>query len=171
MPKTINENHQGQIIGGIFSDREKADKAVAAFNELYIPPENIQVVIKLNNEEAEDSYTGLLMGRGVSESHALYYNKVVREGKIFVAVYDVPDPAAVIDIFDKYQAEYNPNGSRNLRQDVLGMTAGAVVGAVAMGAVGAAIAGPAGAAAGAAMGMVVGGGSGAAAGKMAEHSK
>jgi hypothetical protein len=88
-----------------------------------------------------------------------------------VAVFEVTDPVPVIDIFDKYKAEYNPNGSRNLREDVLGMTAGAVVGAVALGAVGAVVGGPVGAAAGLATGAVVGGGSGAAAGKAIEHRK
>jgi hypothetical protein len=42
--------------------------------------------------------------------------------KVLVAVYEVTDPAPVIDIFDKFKAEYNPNGSRNLRDDVAGMT-------------------------------------------------
>jgi hypothetical protein len=88
-----------------------------------------------------------------------------------VAVYGVTDPAPIIDIFDKYDADYNPNGSRNLREDVLGMTTGAVVGAAALGAVGAVVGGPVGAAAGVAVGAVVGGGSGAAAGKAVEHRK
>jgi hypothetical protein len=88
-----------------------------------------------------------------------------------VAVYGVTDPAPVIDIFDKFKAEYNPNGSRNLREDVAGMTVGAVVGAAALGAIGAAVGGPVGAAVGGVAGAVVGGGSGAAAGKAVEHRK
>ena len=77
----------------------------------------------------------------------------------------------MIDVFDKYKAEYNPNGSRNLRDDVLAMTTGALVGAAAGGAVGALVGGPAGSAAGAAAGALVGGGSGAAIGKDSEHNK
>ncbi len=88
-----------------------------------------------------------------------------------MVVHNVIDPARVIDIFDRYKAEYNPDGSRNLRDDVLGMTTGAAVGAAALGAAGAVVAGPLGAAAGVAAGAVLGGGVGAAAGKAAEHRK
>lgn len=171
MPQTIDKTFHGQIIGGIFSNRDNADKAVKAFEDLDIPSENIQVVVQLNGKQAVDAYTKILSARGFSESQARYFDKLVREGKILVAVHELTDPAPVIDIFDKYKAEYNPNGSRNLRQDVVGMTVGAVVGAAALGAVGAVVAGPVGATAGAVAGAVVGGGSGAAAGKSAEHSK
>jgi hypothetical protein len=171
MPETINTTNLGQIIGGIFSNRENADKAVEAFRNLNISSEDIQIVVKLNDEEAEDSYTSLLLERGFSESQALYHNKVVREGKILVVVYEVQDPAPVIDVFDRFKAEYNPDGSRNLRGDVAGMTLGAAVGAAAGVVVGAVLGGPIGAAAGAAAGAVVGGGSGAAVGKAAEHRK
>ena len=171
MPQTIDKTFHGQIIGGIFSNREHADQAVKAFEDLEIPPENIQVLLQLNEEKAIDAYMHILSNRGFSESQACYYDKLVREGKILVTVDEVIDPAPIIDIFDKYNAEYNPNGSRNLREDVLGMTTGAVVAAAAFGAVGAALGGPVGAAAGVVAGAVVGGGSGAAAGKAAEHSK
>jgi hypothetical protein len=167
MPETINTTSLGQIIGGIFSNRENADKAVEAFRNINISSEDIQIVVKLNDEEAEDSYTALLLERGFSESQALYHNKVIREGKILVVVYEIQDPAPVIDIFDRYKAEYNPDGSRNLRGDVAGMTVGAAVGGV----VGGVLGGPLGAVAGAAAGAVVGGGSGAAAGKAVEHRK
>jgi hypothetical protein len=171
MPKTVTKTSEGQIIGGTFSNHDNADKAVKAFQGLGIAPSNIQVLVQLNEIQAKDVYTDILSDRGFSESQARYYDKVVSEGNILVAVYEVTDPAPIIDIFDRCKAEYNPNGSRNLRQDVLGMTTGAVVGAVALGAVGAVVAGPVGAAAGVAAGAVVGGGSGAAAGKAAEHSK
>lgn len=171
MPQTINTTEQGQIIGGIFSDQENANKAVDALLALKISTENLQVITKLNNDQAEDTYTSLLVGRGFSEAQAFYHNKVVREGKVFVAIYEVTDPAPIIDIFDRCKAEYNPNGSRNLRHDVTGMTVGAVVCAAAGGAAGAIVAGPIGAVAGAAVGAVAGGGSGAVVGKAAEHSK
>ncbi len=171
MPQTIHSTNQGQIIGGIFSEQENANKAVDALFALKISPENLQVIIKLNDDQAEDTYTSLLVGRGFSETQAFYHNKVIREGKVFVAVYEVTDPAPIIDIFNKYKAEYNPNGSRNLRNDVAGMTVGAVVCAAAGGAAGAVIAGPVGAIAGASVGAVAGGGSGAVAGKASEHSK
>jgi hypothetical protein len=125
----------------------------------------------LDEKKAAKAYLDTLTDRGFSASQAGYYDKVIRAGKILVAVFEVTDPVPVIDIFDKYKAEYNPNGSRNLREDVLGMTAGAVVGAVALGAVGAVVGGHVGSAAGLATGAVVGGGSGAAAGKAIEHRK
>lgn len=171
MPQTIDKTFHGQIIGGIFSNRENADKAVAAFQDLGVSPENIQLVVRLNEKPAKDAYTDILSDRGFSETQARYYDTAVREGKILVAVHEVTTPGPIIDIFDKFKAEYNPNGSRNLRDDVAGMTVGAVVGAAVGGVAGAIAGGPVGGAAGAAAGAVVGGGSGAAAGKAAEHSK
>ena len=171
MPQTIDKTFHGQIIGGIFSNRENADQAVKAFEGLDISSENIQVLLQLDEEKAIDASKDILSDRGFSKSQASYYDKLVREGKILVTVHEDTDPAPIIDIVDKYNAEHNPNGSRNLREDVLGMTTGAVAGAAAFGAVGAVFGGPAGAAAGAVTGAVVGGGSGAVAGKAAEHSK
>jgi hypothetical protein len=171
MPKTIDKTYEGQIIGGIFSNEDNAEKAVEAFEELDISPDDIEIIVQLENDQAKDVYTDLLSDRGFSESQALYYDKVIRTGKVLVAVYEVTDPAPVIDIFDKFKAEYNPSGSRNLRDDVAGMTVGAAVGAAAGGVAGAVIGGPVGAAAGVAAGAVVGGGAGAAVGKAVEHKK
>lgn len=171
MPKTINKPSESRIIGGTFSNSENANKAVKAFQDLGVSPSNIQVLFQLDEKKAINAYTDILSDRGFSKSQARYYDKSVREGKTLVAVYLVTDPAPIIDIFDKYKAEYNPNGSRNLRDDVAGMTVGAAVGAAAGGVAGAVIGGPLGAAAGAAAGAVVGGGSGAAAGKAVEHKK
>jgi len=171
MPQTIDKTFHGQIIGGTFSNRHNADKAVEAFQEMGIPETDIQIVVHLNEKQTKTVYSDILSERGFAESQAAYYDKAVHEGKILVMVFDVTDPAAVIDVFDRFKAEYNPNGSRNLRDDVAGMTAGAVVGAAVGGVAGAVIGGPVGAAAGVAAGAVVGGGSGAAAGKAAEHKK
>jgi hypothetical protein len=171
MPESITKTDNNQIIGGVFSSREEADKAIEAFRDQGIPEANIQVVVQLTDRQAEQAYRDSLVGRGFAESQALYYDKAIREGKILVAIHDVTDPAPVIEIFDDYSAEYNPDGSRNVRQDVVGMTAGAAVGAVALGAAGAVVAGPIGAAAGAAAGAVLGGAGGAAAGKSVEHNK
>ncbi len=171
MPQTIDKTYEGQIIGGIFSNQRDADNAIEAFEDLDISSEDIQVIVLLDGDQAEDAYTSEMLDRGFSESQALYYDKAIRDGKVFVAVHEVTDPAPIIDIFDEFKAEHNPNGSRNLRDDVAGMTVGAAAGAAAGGVAGAIIAGPVGAAAGIAAGAVIGGGSGAVAGKAIEHRK
>jgi len=172
MPATISKDlNNAQIIGGVFSSKENADNAINAFREEGVPEQNIQVVIQLTDGQARDAYKNALVGRGFAESQALFYEKAIKSGKILVAVHDVTDPAPIVEIFDDNKAEFNPDGSRNVREDVVGMTAGAAVGAVAGGVAGAAIGGPVGAAAGAAAGAVVGGAGGAAAGKASEHRK
>jgi hypothetical protein len=171
MPKTIDKTVTGQIIGGTFSNRDNADQAVEALEELGIPESDIQVIVQLSEKASAEVYTDMLTDRGFAESQARFYDEAIRNGKVLVVAYNVEDAAEVIDIFDQYKAEYNPNGSRNVREDVIGMTTGAVVGAAAGGVAGAALGGPVGAVAGAAAGAVVGGGGGAAAGKAAEHRK
>jgi uncharacterized membrane protein len=136
-----------------------------------VPDSDIQTVVLLNDEQADEASRDALVGRGIAESQALFYEKAIKNGKILVAVHNVTDAAPVIEVFDDNKAEYNPDGSRNLRQDVAGMTAGAAVGAVAGAVAGTAVAGPLGGAVGAAAGAVVGGGAGAAAGKAVEHRK
>ena len=171
MPKTISKVDNRQIIGGLFSDREYADTAVQEFRELGIPDQDIQVVVMLEGKQTKEAYTNALVGRGVAESQALFYDKAIRDGKILVAVHNVTEPDKVIEVFNDNKAESNPDGSRNLREDVVGLTAGAAAGAVAGGVAGTAVAGPLGGAVGAAAGAVVGGGAGAAAGKAVEHRK
>ena len=171
MPETITEIDNRQIIGGMFSSRKNADKAIQDLRELGVPEEDIQVVVTLNEKQADEAYKDALVGRGVAESQALFYDKAIRNGKILVAVHNVTEPAPVIEVFDDNKAEYNPDGSRNLRQDVVGLTAGAAIGAVAGGMAGTVAGGPLGAAVGAAAGAVVGGGAGAAVGKATEHRK
>jgi len=88
-----------------------------------------------------------------------------------LTVHNVKDAVPIVDIFDKNKAQYNPDGSHNVRNDVAGMTIGAVAGAAAGGATGTFIAGHAGATIGAGVGAIVGAGVGAAAGEIAEHRK
>ena len=153
MPKTTKRWDHRQNIGGVFSDRTNADKAIQAFHDLGIKEQDIEEVISLND--------------------------TVRNGKILVMVHNVKDPGPVIDIFDTNKAEYNPDGSYNFRDDVAGLTVGAVAGAALGGAAGAAeggvlgtiVSGPLGTVVGSVVGAVVGGGVGAAAGEIAEHRK
>jgi hypothetical protein len=171
MPETINRTNDLQIIAGVFSKREDSERAIAAFRDLGVPDQNIQVVVQLDEKQAKDAYTEAMVGRGFAESQAAFYDKAIREGKTLVAVHNVTDAKPIIDVFDRFGSDFNPNGTRNVRQDVFGMTAGAAVGATALGTVGAVVAGPIGAAAGVAAGTVVGGAIGAAAGKAVEHDK
>jgi len=171
MPETISKTDNRQIIGGVFSNRKNADKAIEALRDLGVEEQNIQIVVTLNDKQTKEAYTDALVGRGFAESQALFYDKAIRSGKILVAVHNVTDPAPVIEVFDVYKAEYNPDGSRNLRQDVMGLTVGAAAGAVAGGVAGTVVGGPVGAAVGAATGAVVGAGAGGAAGKATEHRK
>ena len=171
MPETISKTDNLQIIAGSFSDREQADKAIAEFRNLGVPDANIQVVVQLDEDQAKDAYTDAMVGRGFAESQAAFYDKAIREGKTLVAVHNVTNPKPVIDVFDRFGSDFNPNGTRNVRQDVFGMTAGAAVGATALGTAGAVVAGPLGAAAGVAAGTAIGGALGAAAGKAVEHDK
>jgi hypothetical protein len=172
MPETITKNVDNtQIIAGVFSSRQNADKAIDAFRDAGVPEENIQVVIQLTEDQAKDASKDALVGRGFAESQALFYEKAVENGKFLVAVHNVTDPAKIIEIFDANKAESNPDGSRNVRQDVVGLTVGAAVGAVAGGVVGTAFGGPVGGVAGAAAGAVIGGAGGGAAGKVSEHRK
>jgi len=172
MPQTMITTDQGaRIIGATFLDRANAERAVEALEEIGISPLDIQVVVQLNTHSAHDLYASILTDRGFNHDDALRYDQLIRDGRTLVAVYDVVDPGPVIDVLDEYHAEFNPDGSRNIREDVVGMTTGAVVGAAALGTLGGAVAGPPGAALGAAAGAVLGGGSGAAVGKAAEHRK
>jgi len=171
MPETISRTEDRQIIAGAFSNREDAEHAMAAFLNLGISDENIQVVVQLDEEQARHAYSQALVGRGFAESQADFYDLAIREGKTLVAVHNVIEAKPVIDIFDQYGSDFNPNGARNVRQDVFGLTAGAAVGATALGTAGAVVAGPVGAAAGVAAGTVIGGAVGAAAGRAVEHAK
>lgn len=169
MPETIKRTDAKQIIAGVFSKREKANDAIQEFRNLGVSDEDIQVVFK--DVHTQEVYLNSFLDRDIIESQALYYVKAVEDGKVVVAIHNVTDPATVIDVFDRFHADYNLDGSRNLREDVAGMTVGTAVGTVALGAAGATLAGPLGGVVGAAAGAVLGAGAGAVAGKDAEHRK
>jgi hypothetical protein len=171
MPQTLDRTFHGQIIGGTFSSRENAERAVDAFLDMGIASENIQLVVQFSEKPDVDVYKNILTERGSTDLQAEFYDKAIRSGKVLVVVYEVLLPGDVIDVFDHFGADFNPSGARNLRDDVLGMTTGALVGAALCGTAGVLIGGPVVGAAGAAAGAVVGGGSGAAVGKSVEHSK
>lgn len=171
MPQTINKTTDLQIIAGVFSDHKNADKATAALREAGVPAQDIQVLVQPDKNPEPRVYVDELEKRGVADTQARYYDEAIRKGKVFVAVHNVIDADPIVEIFDRFGAEYNPDGSRNVRQDVAGLTAGAGAGAIVGAATGLVTGGPVGAAIGAAAGAVLGGGAGAAAGKAVEHSK
>jgi hypothetical protein len=123
-----NATNRSQIVSATFSNRARAEQAVDALQELGISPLDLQVVVQLSTKAAKDVYTDILSDRGFSVAQARYYDELIRNGKVLVAVYDVVDPGPVIDILDECHAEFNPDGSRNLRDDVLGVTTGTAVG-------------------------------------------
>lgn len=130
MPQTMMTTNQGaRIIGATFLDRANAEKAVEALQEMGISPLDIQLVVQLSTHFGQDLYATLLSDRGFNREDAQHYDKLIREGRTLVAVYDVIDPGPVIDVLDEYQAELNPDGCRNIRDDGIGMTAGVVAGA------------------------------------------
>jgi hypothetical protein len=171
MPQTIEKISEEQIIAGVFSEPKNAEKARVAFQKLEVRSQDVQILAPSDKNAAGKVYTTDLRERGIAEPQARYYNEAIRKGKTFIAVHNVTDPKPVIEIFDRFGAEYNPDGSRNVRQDVAGLTAGTGAGAIVGAGVGLVTAGPVGAAVGAAAGAVLGGGAGAAAGKAVEHGK
>jgi hypothetical protein len=170
MPQTIAKTFHGQIIAGTFSNRDDAELAIEAFRDFGVFPSDIQVLPLADEKEGKNVYAQILADRGFSQPQALYYDQLIRDGKIMVAIHSVTNPGPIIDIFNKFYAEFNPNGSRNVRDDVIGLTTGVAAGAAAGGAAGMS-AGPVGAAVGAAAGAILGGGVGIAVGKFAEHKK
>jgi hypothetical protein len=145
MPQTINKSRRHKSIGGVFSSRDNADKAILRFRDVGISEEDIHVVVSLYDE--------------------------TRQGKILVMVHNVRNPSGVIEIFDDNHADYNLDGSRNVRHDVTGLTVGVAAGASVGVADGTAVGGPAGTVIGAAVGAGAGGGVGAAVGKVNECLK
>ena len=145
MPETIGQSCNPRTIGGVFATRDNADKAVEAFLHAGVSEGDIHVIVSIND--------------------------AVRAGRVRVDVYNIKDPAPIIEIFDTHKAEYNLDGSRNFRQDVAGLTLGTAAGAGSGGATGTFVAGPVGAAVGAVAGAVVGGGLGSIIGKAREHRK
>src|ERR1700722_14533765 len=101
MPQTINKTADLQIIAGVFSNREDADKATMAFQELGVPRQNIQVLVQPDKDATTKVYSNELKGRGFAESQARYYDEAIQNGKIFVAVHNVTDPGPIVEVFDR----------------------------------------------------------------------
>jgi hypothetical protein len=70
-----NKIHEAQIIGGIFLD-----------------PENVQVVVQLDDNQAREAYTEAL-------------SKAIRSGNILVAMDNVTNPGPVIEVFGNHNTQ------------------------------------------------------------------
>jgi hypothetical protein len=68
MPQSQTKTSEGQDIDKTSSHRENADKAIEAFQDL---------VVHLNDRQAQDAYTSLVVGRGFSKSQPLYCDKAI----------------------------------------------------------------------------------------------
>jgi len=114
-PTTATPSPGARIIGATFAERTDAGEAVQALEEFGISPIKIQVVVQLNAHAKPDLYTAILADRGFAREEARHFDQLIHEGRTLVAVYDVVDPAPVIDILDHYHADLNPATAPNLR--------------------------------------------------------
>lgn len=149
----INENNF--MVAALFKSNDDANKAIQELTEEGYYKENISLTLKLDEEDKKKARKEALKAKGFEDPDTLYLLKAVEEGDSLVTVLHVTEKQTgeVVKIFNENGSHYNPDGDRNIRQDVVGMSAGAVVGGV----VGALIAGPVGAAAGTAVGASIGG--------------
>ena len=91
MPQTISKTYEVQIVGGIFSTRENDDKTIEGLQDLDIPRQNIQVVVKIDSEQAKEAYTDAVV-------------KAIRNGNILVAVHNVTNPTSIIELADFHKS-------------------------------------------------------------------
>jgi hypothetical protein len=146
-----------KIVGALFDDHHDANLAVDALLKKGYLREDIAVLVQIDPNQDKKARQHALKAVGYEDPDRRYFDKAVEEGKTLVSVTNVPENKAgeVISILKHHGAHYNPDGSRNVRDDVVGMTSGAAIGAAAgafVGPIGAAI----GALAGTAVGAVVG---------------
>ena len=85
MSQTISKTYEVQIIGGIFSARKNNAETIDVFQDLDIPPQNIQVVVRLDSKQAKETYTGAVV-------------KAIRNGNMLVAVHNVTNPASILEV-------------------------------------------------------------------------
>jgi hypothetical protein len=54
MPPTLNKTHECQIMRKIFSSCENTDKAIEAFKNLKIHPQDIEAVVRFDDKQTRD---------------------------------------------------------------------------------------------------------------------
>lgn len=142
-------------IGALFKDPADAQRAVDELVSEGFPRTDIFLSTEQYLKDKPDVRQRALREGGYIEEDVLYFDKELAEGKTLVSVGHVREEqcGTVIHILNKNGSHYDPDGTRNVRDDVVGMTTGALIGA-AMGAV---LGGPIGAAVGEVGGGVIGG--------------
>jgi len=143
-----------KIVGALFKDREDANKAVDDLLEKGYLSEDIAVShVADKSRGCSENRKEALKSVGYSDTDHKYLANEIEKGKTLVSVTHVPaaKTGEVVSVLDHNGAHYNPDGDRNVRDDVVGMTTGAAIGMAA-----GAFAGPLGAALGALAGTAVG---------------
>lgn len=142
-------------VGALFDDPIDAQKAVDELIEEGFPAASITMIQQTTYKEKPKERLHALKERGYIESDVTYFEGCIEQGKTLVSVDRVEedDVGKVIQVLNKNGSHYNPDGSRNVREDVVGMTGGAALGA----AIGGVAGGPVGATLGGVVGAAVGG--------------
>jgi hypothetical protein len=96
------------FIGGVFTDRNSAQKAAHSLRLLGIKHDDMQIVVRLNEILDPGVFESALVNRGFSESNARFFESSLRGGKIFIAVHNIDDAAPVTEIFERNSADYCP---------------------------------------------------------------
>ena len=85
MPEKISKTYEVQIIGGIFSSCGCDHAAMEDFQDLDIPQQNIQVVVKIDSKQTEEAYTRAVV-------------RAIRNGNILVSVHNAAQPASIMEV-------------------------------------------------------------------------
>jgi hypothetical protein len=160
MAKTTETATDAKIVGALFDDYHDANKAVEALVKKGYLSEDIAVLVEVDQKQDRKARQDALKAVGYEDPDRIYFDKAIAEGKTLVSVTNVPSSKTgeVVSILDHHGAQYNPTGTRNVRDDVVGMTGGAAIGVAAgsfAGPIGAVIGGLAGGAVGAVAGAVM----------------
>jgi hypothetical protein len=155
MATTTKTSSESKIVGALFDDPHDANKAVLDLLKKGYLSHDIAVLHQFDQSKTHNRKhrKEALKTVGYTNSDSAYFDQAITEGKTLVSVTHVPADKAgeVVSIFDHNGAHYNPDGSRNVRDDVVGMTTGAAIGLA-----GGSFAGPVGAVIGALAGIAVG---------------
>jgi hypothetical protein len=159
MATSTKTTNQKKIVGALFDEYQDANRAVDQLVREGYPIGNIALLIQ-TEEHPASTRSKALEAVGYQNADRTYFEKAVEEGKTLVSVTNIDEDETgdVISILNENGAHYDPDGSRNVRDDVVGMTTGAAVGAAAgafVGPIGAAIGALAGGAIGAAIGTQI----------------